>query len=297
MTVVLQADPATYKVAIFDEAVGGGDPASPTSARNRPLLDPANWLANIYFHSDLDNMEVHSDTTVPVSHPAVGGVTTGGMDGGGNNISGGETQNAANLRYRRSTADYALVNHNLGYIPDAFAVVGSQALFPGMPVQTQGDGRGRYCTVYLTSTQVRLFEWSSVSASDLPALTLSYRVIVLARPRDPSGAILFDYDPASGRVTMARGRFDSTRNYLQVVPGGSPFGIPYGKTIDLKNGAPRFVRPDGTIFEPVPSTLKGKFVVSYTEDRTVKTYNPGYKNSMAYNGAFTGPQQILVQAP
>lgn len=279
------------KIAIYDEAPGGGDPANPNSLRNRPLMDPTNWLDYIYFHSDLDNMEVFSNSTVLVNHSFVGGVETGGTSSGGSEINAG-------VRYRKSTADRFLVTHNLTYIPNVFVVVGSNVLFPGTPVQTFGDGRGRYISVYATTTQVRMYEWTSVSDTDLPAVSINYRILVIKNaPAKVPTAPLFDFNKASGIVQMARGRFNSSRNYLQVVPGGSPFGVAYGRTIDLKNGAVRFVNPNGSVFEPVPASLKGKFKFTYVSDEQIKTYDPGYGASMAYTGSFTGPTQILVQAP
>jgi hypothetical protein len=301
MTVVLMEDPASGKVAIFDEASGGGAFDSINSARNAPLKTPALHLDKVYFHSDLDNMEVHSDTSVTISHAAVSGSSSGGIDAGSGpsdfGATGGASQNAANLRFKAASANWLLSTHGLGYPPNCLVIVGTSVLFPGMPVQTQSDGRGRYCSVYVTNTQVRLFEWSSVSGSNLAATSLTYRVIVFRNQRDPSGAILFDYNPVTGVVEMAKGRFRSDRRYLQVVPGGSNFGIAYGKTMDLKNGAPKFVNPNGAAFMPVPSGMGARMVVNYVDARTPKTYTPGFGASMAYNGSFTGPTQILVKAP
>lgn len=284
--------PDYNKVALFDDAPGGGDHDDINSPRNRPALNPEQWLENIYFHSDLDNLEVVSDTTVAISHASTSGATTGGLSSSSSQ-GGGGSQNAASLKYRASSAEHVLVTHGLGYAPICAVVVGSNVLFPGMPVQTQSDGRGRYCSAYATTTQIKLYEWTSVSSVALPAASVNYRVIVFRAPRSPSGDLLFSCDPATGKITMAKGRFDSTRRYLQVVPGGSPFGVAYGKTMQLRNGAPRFVNPNGSVFEPVPAALKGRWVCSYVGG----TYTGAYGSSMAYNGTFTGPEQILVQAP
>ena len=286
MTAVFMADPVSGKVGLFDEAPGGGDPADPTSLRNRPLLDPVTWLANAYFHSDLDTYEVLSDTTVTVNHLQTAAATT---SAGGNS-----TLAAPAIKFGASSADNLLVSHGQGYAPLCIAIVGGQVLFPARPVQSLADGRGRYCTVYSTATEIRLYEWTSVANVALPAIAISYRILAFRQQRAPAGTDLVNFDPATGALTMARGRFDSRRQYAQVVPGGSPFGLGFGKTMDFRNGAIRFVNPDGTFFEPVPSTQKGRFEADYQPS---KHYTGAYGNSMAYTGGFAGPEQILVQAP
>lgn len=288
------ADPASGKVALFDEAPGGGSPSDPTSLRNRPLLDPASWLANVYFHSDLDNLEVVSDTSVAVAHAAVTGTTVSGVSGGGGSGGGAASSGlAASIRYGASSATSSLVTHNLGYVPDFLVVVGNKVLFPGMPAQVQADGRGRYVSAYATTTAITLYEWTSVSDQTLPATNLTYRVIVFRQQRAASGSQLLDFNTATGETTIGKGRFASSRRYLQVVPGGSPFAISYGKTMELRNGAPRIISPDGTVFEPVPAGLKGRWSVTTSST----THNGAYGSSMAYSGSFIGPTQIQVQAP
>lgn len=276
MTVVFMTDPATGKVALFDEASGGGDPADVNSQRNRPLKNPSGWLANIYFHTDLDNLEVAFDQTVSVSHAAVSSVTTTTF----------LTATGA-LAFNAYHTDRLLLTHNLGYIPDCMVAQGTNMLWPGFPVQTGSDGRGRYVSIYATTTEIRMYEWVSATATALPATTLSYRILVFANPPAPADGILIDFNPSSGLTYMAGGRFRSDRHYLQVTPGGSPFGLSAGKSIDLSNGAVRYVRPDGTRFEPIPSSLQLK----------LRSDSSGYGPSMAYNGSFAAETSILVQAP
>jgi hypothetical protein len=289
---VFMADPATGRVALFDEPVASGDFDDPNSARNAPLNNQVANLQRVRFGSDLDIMEVVSDTTIAVSHAAVAASSAGGVSGGA--LSGSSSSNlAATLGYGAGAANHLLVTHSLGYLPNCIAVVGSNVLFPGMPVQIQSGGRSRYCSLYVTTTQVRLAEWSTVSNAALAAASLNYRVLIFRAPRAPSGSILFEYDPVTGAVTMARGRIDSRRRYLQVVPGGSPFGIAYGKTIDLKNGAARMVNPDGSVFEPVQAGMRARLQMSFRTGSHVGAWGA----SMAYNGTFAGPEQIMVQAP
>jgi len=279
---------------MFDEASGGGDIFDITSQCNRPANSPSSWLSSIYFHSDLDIAEVVSDTTVSITHASVGGSTSDGLSSS-DGVGSASAENAAVVRYNAGSDDQLAVTHSLGYVPDALVVVSGNVLDPGMPVQLTGTGRGRYASLYLTTTEARIKTWASVSGSTLSSVTLDYRVIILRQPRTASGNDLFKFDPATGITKMAKDRFSTDRNYLQVVSGGSPYGIAYGKTIDLDGGAPKFFFPDGTTFEPVPNTLKSRIVVGYGNGAA--TYTGSYGSAMNYSGSASAPTQILVQAP
>lgn len=276
--------------AIFEEPNELGDELDPTADRNGPAVSPEDHLDKVKFSTALDLLEVVSDTEVAISHALIAAGTANSMSGSG--LDGAGSSAMSGPRLGASSATFDLVTHGLGYVPDFLVVAGDQVLSPGRPVQTQSDGRGRYCAAYATSTKIVLHEWASASSVALPAISIDYRVIVLREPRDADGSKLFDFNAATGVTKMGFDRFSSDRAYLQVVEGGSPFGIAYGKTIDLKNGAPRFVDPDGTIFEPVPSTAQIRWVISTYN----LTHNGAYA-SIAYDGSFTGPEQILVQAP
>lgn len=281
MTVVFMTDPVTGRAALFDEAPGGGDFDDPNSLRNRPLNDPVTWLANIYFHSDFNYMEVsHGPTSTAISHGAVSASS-----------STAPLSSTVPFGWYSAAATHHLLTHNLGYIPNAIVYVsGGNVIWPGMPVQVASDGGARYVSVYCTETAINLYEYASTGPNTLPGIGLTYTVIVFKNPPAPTGNILLDFDPTNGEVQMGLGKFNSSRKYLQVVPGGSPFGIAYGRTIDLKNGAVRAVRPDGAVFDPVPVGL----TMGLTRIQFYPTIQGG---SMGYNGSFSGPSQIMVQAP
>ena len=282
MAIVFMTDPATGRCALYDENGTSGALDDPNSARNAPLNNPASHLDKIYVHSDLDYMEVsHGPTVVSVSHAAV---SVGSPPAG----------QPFRFGYTTAAADRLLLTHSLGYAPRAMVVYNGNVCWPGMPVQTDVGGGSRFVTAYATSTEIRLYEFASVGSSDLAATSLDYTVIVFKDPPSPSGDILMDFDPTTGAVQMGRGKFNSARRYLQVVPGGSPFGLALGRTIDLNNGAPRAVRPDGTTFDPVPSSLQlglSRFGLGGANWGYV------YGSSMAYGGSFSGAGAIQVQAP
>lgn len=272
--------PSAGVVALFDEAPGGGDPKDFTSLRNRPARFPESWLANVYLHNQLDNMEVLLDQTVVINHGAFASAS-GEFDAG----------TGATDRYDTDATlvDFDLVDHDLGYEPIALVALDDDILTPGYPVQLAGvvNGSGRYCCPFVTATKVRLREYRTRAVSGLPAVSRSYRVLVIRQARAPAGDMLREFDPTTGALSLGRDTFNSGRRYLQVVPGGSPFGLSYGRTMDAKRGAPRFVAPDGTIFDPIPITA------------TIKFTNGAQPNSdpFSYNGTFAGDGAIQVQAP
>ena len=282
---VFMTDPATGNIGLYDEPVATGDFDDPNSSRNDPLNDPEGNLASVYWHILMDNLEVAFDDVVSVSHGAIGS----GTDDLG---SGAATNSVYDID--ATTVDHDVLTHGLGYEPLAFAAIGDDILTPGYPVQYPGttNGSARYVCLYVTSTKVFLREFRSRGSAGLAAINLDYRIIVFKRPpaRDASGILI---DNSDG-VMLGEGRFHASRRYLQVVPGGSPLGLALGRTMDGNNGAPRFVSADGTIFDPVPTSVKMGIVATggeFASDSIV------YGDPMTYQGTFAGDGAVLVQVP
>lgn len=284
MPTVFMNDPATGRFALYDEAPGGGEVTNPNSQRNRPLNNPAAWLPNIYFHSDFNYLEVaFGPSSVTVNHASV--PVTSAPEGA--TIEFGWNNNA--------NVDRLLFTHNLGYAPLSMVALGQNVIWPGMPVQFQGDGGARFASIYSTSTEIRMKEFGTTGQNPLAAASLTYMVLVFANPSTPTGNVLFDFSPATGIIEMGRGSFRSDRRYLQVVPGGTPFGISYGgRSIDLANGAVRAVRPDGTTYDPVPNTLR---VALTRQGFNGTSWGQIFGGSMNYTGSYSGPSSVSVQAP
>lgn len=274
-------DPNTERCALYDENGTDGDPDNPNSTRNAPLNNPNSHLDKIYFHSDFDYCEVgFGPTNVTINHSSV---SPGGSPSGvGLN---------ALLVYGTYSASNVLLTHSLGYIPDFMVIADGDIIYGGTPIQYLSDGRTRNVTAYATTSQIILYETAIRTSSTIPALSKTYTIIVFLQPPEASGNVLIDFNPTSGTVEMGKGKFNSSRRYLQIVPGGSPFGFARGRTIDLNKGAPRFVDPDGTITDPVPSYAAMNIAMSGETGSVV------YGDSYAYNGSFTGTPGILVQVP
>ncbi len=279
MTTVFQIDPVTARCALFDEPVASGAFDDPNSARNAPLNSPATNLAYLYYHSDYDPMEVaFQQSAIAISHALI----PAGSAPGGPGVAADFQQ------YGNYVADQLLFTHNLGYVPDFLLASGQNIIHPGYPIQyDSASGRARCVTAYANTTQIRIWEFGIQTSLSLAATNVNYNLIVLRQPPAPSGNILYEFDGVTGLITMAKGKFSSDRKYLQIVAGGTPFGFPLGRTIDLGNGTFRSVAPDGTIRDVVPATFRVSF------GSGTPTFGPNGN----YNGAFTGDGSYQVQAP
>lgn len=279
MATVFMTDPATGRCALYDEPVGTGDYDDPNSARNAPLNNVSTNLQYIYFHSDLDPMEVAIDTgPITINHATIPASAVPPSDASG--AINGQT-------YGGYTADYAVYSHNLGYVPDFLGIVDDDILSPAYPIQSASDGRCRFVTFYATTTQIKVYEIAMQTGNPLPSTSINYSFLILSPQPTPSGNILMNVDPSTGVVSMGRGKFRSDRKYLQIVSGGSPFALPTGKTVDLNNGTFRSISASGVVRDIVPNTFR----------LSIGAINPDYGPSGNYKGSFAGETVIQVQAP
>ncbi|UYN98351.1 MAG: hypothetical protein KIT02_10270 [Devosia sp.] len=282
MGLVWWEHPVLQKAALFYENGTGGAADDPYASRNAPFINPAAHLDKIKYHSDLDYMEVsHGPTNVTISHASVAAGSGPGGEVGLNGV----------LQFPATVTNHDLLTHGLGYVPDFMVIYDGDVIYPGRPVQVLSDGRTRKVAANATSSVIRLREWAVRTSNSMAAASRTYTVIVFREPRAPSGIVLRHWDPVTGILTLARGRFRSDRRYLQVVPGGTPFGFAKGRTIDWDNGTIRYVDPDGSVFEIVPASFAMK--VRMSSEPNDAPYGP----SMAYAGSFAGSSSVLVKVP
>lgn len=279
MTIRRFKDPIGQRIAIYETPPGQVDPDNINDPSNAPLVDPANNLQYLYYHSDLDPMEVAIDrTNVTVNHLIIAAGTGPGLTGSLNNgrVYGGVVRT------------HELLTHDLGYVPDFFILVGNELVHPGWPVQyDSADGRARRVRAYATSSKIMLEERGVQTSTAMAAVAVTYTIMVLRRPPGAVNNNLDAYDPVTDIYRMAGDKFRSDRRYLQVVPGGSPFGIPLGRTLDFNNGTYRSVSPSGSVRDVVPASFRIAFGGG----------GPLFGPDGNYKGSFTGDPAVLVQAP
>lgn len=251
MTEIFMADRASGKCSIFTEASGGGDVSDPSSNRNRPLLDPVNWLQNIKFHSDFDYYQVAiGPTNVTVTHPTINGTSV-------------TIVNTAGYTFTRQgqvvITDIDLVTHGLGYIPKYMVAYNDSLIGPGSLIQVDTN-KIRTIAPYATTNKIILRDTGISSNTNLSSISRDYSVLVFREPEVDSDS-LFEFDQSTGEVILGRGKFKSNLKMLrQAEPGDSPFDISLGRTIDIKNGGMKIVLADGTTF--TESNYDGSFTGS-----------------------------------
>lgn len=295
---VFMTDPDTGNVGLFDEptpAVVDADYADPNSACNAALNDPEAFLAHVYWHILFDNMEVLSDTVETVTHATIPAASSSSGGTGGGDYPDGGISLGSGFDYSFTPVDHTLLAHGAGTAPFVLIAIGDQIISPGHIVQITAGGVARYVSPWVDGTNVYLREYASRGTSSTAGFSQDYRVLVFRPQRAAEGndpPILRDFDPDTGIVTMGDGRWSSEYRYLQVVPGGTPFLLAMGRTLDLNNGAPRYVAADGTIFDPVPATMVLTMRIAGAVIAGSNSGTPGN-----YGGSWTGDDVIEVQAP
>lgn len=281
MGIVFRAFPDQGVVALFDEPNTTGAMDDFFAARNAPARNPEAYMERVYFHSVCDPMEVLVATTASISHSSIAGISA----------PGGEATSSAIYAWAGAVDDKLLLDltsYGLTEEPFALVALNDRILTPGIPIQTDTGGRVRYGTLYATTTALRIAETATKTTSSLGAVTNNYQIIVFKKPAGDINDVLMGFDPGDGVFQMGFGRFRTDRKYLQVTPGGSPLVLNRGRSIDLANGAPRFVLADGTAYEPV--TSGATWVLAGGSSSTPAT-------NLKYNGSFTNTDGVEVQAP
>lgn len=233
MVIRLYADP--YRCAIYQEAPGGGDPMDPASLRNRPVVDPSNWLANIRFHSDFDYYGVAAYTlATTLFHAAV----PGAVRQGSNSVT-------ASFIGQSGVTDQVLLQHDLGYVPEFYGIQAGRLIPNGIPVQYPGPGRMRWASIYATASQIRVQTFGFSSDAELPAASITYGAIVFRDHAPVNGEDMLRLAP--GDVVFGQGKFRMSDPHLRVVEGsGSQFAIATSRTAGVANGGLRAWLPNGT---------------------------------------------------
>lgn len=253
MSVRLYAD--ELRCAIYEEAPGGGDPLNPSSQMNRPVVAPLSWLDNIYFHSDLNYYPTVIDGVTSISHPSVAGRTvTVGQDIYLSQLYTGQSQ----------TFDHLLIQHNLGYVPLFFVAYDGKMIPHGMPVQSASGGV-RLVSAYATSTQIRLREFATSSASPLPAVNRNYQVLVFRSNAVDPALPMLRIEP--GDVVFGQGRFRANTPHLRATgPGDSLYAQARDRTAAVRNGSFRAYPPNGSAVNlgPFNGTLPAPGFINVT---------------------------------
>ena len=243
---VLRGFPAQNVVACYTEPSLSGEVDDFDAPRNAPAKSPYAHLDRIAFHSRFFQYEVAiGPTRVDLTHPAVPAAAT--------------TWQAPQFAMRPARITYTvygqqlagtqvLLNHNLGYVPLVMVAVNGAIAVSGTIVQESSSGR-RFVSVYATGSQVGI-AWCGYSGQiDLPAVLVSYDVLVFNTPAPNPALPLFSGD--ASQFQIGRGMIRSNQRYLRRrAAQETSFDFDLARTVDLANGGARIVSGGGVRQDP-----------------------------------------------
>ncbi|MBJ3783427.1 hypothetical protein [Devosia sediminis] len=205
-----------------------------------PYKNPLTYLHLIEFCSHWDYYTVRNRATVSMTHQSVPGRTITDARGFG----------TASVIYRGQTyaQEQVLLYHGAGYPPRFVVSQGGRVLPQGMNVQNLGD-RARFVSFNATATDIICYNVGTSSDADLPALTVSYDVLVFKDASEvPVGPQLPMFWATDTRAIMGRGRFDTNTTTMRRGTGAdSPFFLALAASFDFDVGRMRVVLPNGSI--------------------------------------------------
>ncbi len=222
------------KVAIFEKPPSG-DPMA-------PFDDPVTNIQYVKFHSDLQYLssQIIVDP-IDITHTSLAGATGTGISVGNGSQN---TPNApvADGQIRKSTI--AVYTHGLGYPPIFQLMYDRQIVTTGVMIQNPTN-QFRMISAYATNTEIRLSEIAISSAAALPALDMTYKLIIFKDP-EPDPLLPTMHITPLGMV-LARGKVTDENRPLRRVGVNDvtedTFYLPTSRTMDIKNGALRHISP------------------------------------------------------
>jgi hypothetical protein len=196
----------------------------------------------VYFHSDLQYLANALEQDVTVTHTSLAGITGSGQAG----IGVGSSQPIADGDVRGTAID--LVTHNFGYPPITFVLLNGEILSGGTLIQSASTG-ARYASSWSDNTKAGLFETAFSSASALPSVSRTYKVLCFrSLSGDPSLPTL-RFSPGENLIVLGR-KISSDARPLRVpaLVGDAEFYVPLEPVLDARNGAVRSISPiSGTV--------------------------------------------------
>jgi len=225
-------------VACFTEAAGGGGIKDFDAPRNAPAKSPEAHLDKIAFHSDFFQYELAMPLqTVTVTHPAVAAsgyaMSADAFPAGGNPLS-------LTVFGQQVSGSNVLLEHGLDYVPLSMVAWNARMVVGGTIVQSTGANLRRFVSSFSNATQVGI-NWCGYSgAAALPAISITYQVLVFRTPAANPAVALFSGNPSA--FQLGRGKINSASQYLRhKLPDESWFDFDLERTVDLANGGARVV--------------------------------------------------------
>lgn len=222
MARTLHADGNTGKVYIYNN---DADPAT----YETPASDQ---LGDLHFHSDLSYLGNAQVIDVTITHPqrTRSSSTSKGLFG-----------SSTYYNPRQGTETYTLSGHNFGEVVPFVPFYGSAQLPAGTVIQQAGES-ARAVSVYVTPTDVQLFENWVTFDNTLGAVTRQYKVFLFQTLFTGAGNESIRVEPTVFRAGF--GKLDTAYRYFR--ESQTPdFYVTDDKTADVQGGGLRAVLPNG----------------------------------------------------
>jgi hypothetical protein len=197
--------------------------------------NPINNLEDVYFHSDLGYLGNGLLVTGSISHPqrTRSSSTNKGLFG-----------SSTYYNPLNGTSDYLLTTHNYTANAPFVAFVGDAQMPSGTAVQKVGESI-RAVSLYITSTQIRIFENWATFDDTLPAVNKTYSVILFDRLTSATDDTSILIEPNSFEAGF--GKLSTDFLYLRKQNTNPDFYVTADKTADVNSGRLKVVLPDGSI--------------------------------------------------
>lgn len=235
MARTLHADGATGKVYIYNNEADPSVYEAPTGPQ----------LGDLHFHSDLSYLGNAQVIDVTITHPERTRSSS---------TSKGLFSSTTYYNPRQGTEAYTLAGHGFGAVVPFVAFYGAAQMPAGTVVQQAGES-ARAVSIFVTSTQVRLFENWVTFDDTLPAVSRRYRVFLFQTLFNGAGNESIRIEPTLFRAGF--GKLDTAYRYFRE-SGAPDFYVTSAKTADVQGGGLRVVLPDGTT-QISTSTYTGNF--------------------------------------
>lgn len=238
MARTLHADGKTGKVYIYNN---DADPATYESPAS-------NQLGDLHFHSDLSYLGNAHVLDVTITHPqrTRSSSTSKGLFG-----------STTYYNPLQGTETYSLANHGFGAVVPFVAFYETAQLPAGTVVQQAGESV-RAVSVFVTGSQVRIFENWVTFDDTLPAVSRRYRVFLFQTLFSGAGNESIRIEPSVFRAGF--GKLDTAFRYVRE-SGAPDFFVTAAKTADVQGGGLRVVLPNG-VTQINTSTYTGGFAVA-----------------------------------
>lgn len=209
---------------------GSEDPstfANPTAAQ----------LGSLYFHSDLSYL---GSTTI------VSGTITFPERIPNNTYSSGSKGGTGWYTYQVTYGEesYALGSNPFGSIKPFIGIIDNIQISGGRVIQAVNNSV-RGCSIYLTNSEVRVFESFSTYIYTLPSISVTFTVYIFDTLFSGSGLTAISIEPTSFKAGF--GKLDSNYRYIKKNNVTPSIYLVASRTGDVAGGGIKLTSPNGTV--------------------------------------------------